>query len=350
MTDDSAYGTGAALEYSTATWRTLIRQAWLLGLLDRTMQIGRGYSRISSMVFNTYRLSEAGEEYAKAPKESILPSLTDSEAVVAIPTSAGDPTAIKPKTTRKSKGIHLLPVLRRLLSSRSNWYSICETKHYHYPGVFHCPATQRLGYAEDITKLPLYSSSDKHFLFSDIQLGKSKPREPRCVTFNVDGMEEELNYRIAPCGGVKQCPVEGCQHVTSTRERHHCSNHPDRSLEHSGPCPVEFVYVWPINPDDKRRWLTGLVRSGDLSRMDLHNHPLNGASKIPSRVVQDITDRLEEDPSLKTHDIVTGKQNNNIFNECPPAVKNRQGTKHDISFISSCVNCRKENALHTFSS
>ena len=299
------------------------------------MQIGRGHGRISSVVFNIYRLSEVGEEYIQAPKESILPSLTDSEAVVAVPTSTDDPTTVqKPKMTRKSKGIHLLPVLRRLLSSRSNWYSICETKHYHYPGVFHCPATQRLGYAEDITKLPLYSSSDEHFLFSDIQLSKSKPREPRCVTFDVNGTEEELNYRIAPCGGVKQCPAEGCQHVTSTREHHRCSDHPDQALEHSGPCPVEFVYVYPMNPDDKRRWLTGLVRSGDLSRADLHNHPLNGASKIPSKIVQDITDKLEEDPSLKTHDIVTGKLKKKIFN----------------SFITRHVNCRKENALHAFSS
>ena len=57
---------------------------------DRTMQIGRGHGCISSMVFNTYRLSEAGEEYAQAPKELIFPSLTDSEAAVAAPTSTDD--------------------------------------------------------------------------------------------------------------------------------------------------------------------------------------------------------------------------------------------------------------------
>ena len=66
--DDSVYGTGAMLEFSTATWHTLIQQAWLTGLLHRTMQIGRGHSRISSMVFNTYSLSETGENYIQAPQ------------------------------------------------------------------------------------------------------------------------------------------------------------------------------------------------------------------------------------------------------------------------------------------
>lgn len=74
-TDESAYGTGAKLEYSTETWRTSIRQAWMIGLLHRTMLIGRGHSRISLMVFNTYRLSETGEQYVQAPKEVILLSV-----------------------------------------------------------------------------------------------------------------------------------------------------------------------------------------------------------------------------------------------------------------------------------
>lgn len=233
----------------------------------------------------------------------------------------------KPKLSRKCKGIHLLPVLRRLLSSCNNWFTICETKHHHYRGVFHCPSPQHLGCTEDITKLPFYSPEDEHFLFSDIQLSKAKPREPRCITFC-------MNYRIAPCGGVKICSAKGCSYVPSTREHRRCSEHPNQPLEHSGTCPVEFVYVRPTNSENKRRWLSGLVRSGDLSSMNLHNYPLNGASKI---VVHDICNRLDEDPSLKTHDIVTG---NVYMYTC---------VKHQPPLIAH-VFCRKRNALLTFSS
>ena len=72
-------------------------------------------------------------------------------------------------------------------------------------------------------------------------------------------------------------------------------------------CPVEFVYVWPENSEDKRRWLSGIVRVGDLKSRNLHNHLINGPTKVPSKVVQDIQSAVKLDPSLKTHDIVTGK-------------------------------------------
>ncbi len=49
---------------------------------------------------------------------------------------------------------------------------------------------------------------------------------------------------------------------------------------------------------------------------NLHSHPLNGASKVPSKVVHDIREKVSEDPTIKTHDIITGtyihKHVNNI--------------------------------------
>ena len=74
-----------------------------------------------------------------------------------------------------------------------------------------------------------------------------------------------------------------------------------------GDCSVEFVYVWPDDHDDKRRWLSGLSRTGDLHASNLHNHPLHGASKIPSKVIHDIREKVAADPTIKTHDIITGK-------------------------------------------
>ena len=267
------------------------------------MQIGRGHCRVSAMVFNTFRLTPAGREHLQSPILVELPASTTTE-----PLQPGSPSVStsKAKLTRKSKGTNLLPALRRLLTSHEHWFEITESSDYQYPGTFRFPHPQRLGFSPDITKLPLYSSADEHFLFTDIQIGKGKPREPRLVSFIVDGKDEQLYYRIAPCGGVKLCPVTDCSYTSSTREHRACPSHPTTKLSHSADCPVEFVYVWPANPADKRRWLTGLLRTGELAASNLHNHPLHGATKITMKVIHDIQQKLEEDPTLRTHDIITG--------------------------------------------
>ena len=148
-----------------------------------------------------------------------------------------------------------------------------------------------------MTTLPFYSKDDEHFLFCDIQIGKGKLRAARKVTIAVDGNEEDLCYQIAPCGGVKQCPVEDCTYAVSTKEHRPCPYHAEQQLELVKECPVEFVYVWPADVGDKRRWLSGIVRTGDLKSSNLHNHPLNGPTKVPSKVVHDIQHALELDPT-----------------------------------------------------
>ena len=69
---------------------------------------------------------------------------------------------------------------------------------------------------------------------------------------------------------------------------------------------MEFMYVWPNDNSDKRRWLTGICRNSDLKQNNLHNHPLHVATKISSKIIQDIKQKMTEDPTTKTHDIVTG--------------------------------------------
>ena len=165
---------------------------------------------------------------------------------------------------------------------------------------------QRLGFCLDITSLSFYNPEDKHFLFHDIQISKGKPRMPQKIATVVDQTEEEIYYQIVPCGGVKQCPVENCTYITSTREHQNCTNHPDKELVVQNECQVEFVYVWPENTDDNRRWLSGLLRRSDLQSSNLHNHRLNKESKVPSKVVHNIQNALEKDQTLTTHDIMTG--------------------------------------------
>ncbi len=157
--------------------------------------------------------------------------------------------------------------------------------------------------------MPQHDASNQHYLFTDIQFGKGKARNPQKASFSVDGVEEDMWYRIVPCGGVKLCGQheEGCDYVTSTRETRSCPSHPETKLVRSANCPVEFVSVWPQDESDSRRWITGIKRSGDNKDDNLHNHPSHAATKITSKVETDIHKAVVANPHLKTADIMTGK-------------------------------------------
>ena len=268
------------------------------------MQLGHGEGRISNMVFNSYVLTEAGEQHLQSPTLLMLPTIDHhSTSTIQVETKEANESM---KQTRQSKGTHLLPVLTKLLCSSANWYNIESPEDYQYPGIFRVAYPQRLGYASDISALPFYTQKDEHFLFNDIQISKGKLRAPRKVKFVVDGKEEFLNYRIAPCGGIKCCSVEDCHYTISISEHRSCPDHAGAEVIVSKECPVEFVYVWPANSEDKRRWISGIIRVGDLKSDNLHNHDIHGPTKVPSKIVQDIQHAVKLDPTIKTHDLVTG--------------------------------------------
>ena len=273
------------------------------------MKLGHCERRITNMVFNSFTVSSTGEELLVSSVPVNLPYDPNSKPIQACQSAAADVTA-SVKATRKSRGTHLLPTLARLLSTRDNWYDIKNVEDYQYPGKFESSSPHRLGFAQDITLLPFYTNNDEHFLFNDIQIGKGKSRAARKVAIEVNGIQEELYYRIAPCAGVKICPVVDCNYIVSTKEHRPCPKHSDSEqpqLELAKECPVEFVYVWPADKEDKRRWLSGIVRTGNMVSSNLHNHPLNRPAKVPSKVVHDIEHAMELDPTLKTHDLITGE-------------------------------------------
>ena len=160
------------------------------------MLLGHGQGRIKSMVFNTYKLSKKGEEFLILPASISLPVIADSSSTPLLPAKDGESASVV--LTRRSKGVHLLPTLKQLLSSKEKWFEIKNTEDYHYPGKFSSPYPQRLGYSQDISALPFYVKEDHDFLFNDIQMSKGKPRAPRKVKFSVDGKEENLGLRHAP--------------------------------------------------------------------------------------------------------------------------------------------------------
>ena len=125
---------------------------------------------------------------------------------------------------------------------------------------------------------------------------------------NIDGKDENVYYHFAPCGGVKRCSkyCEGCSYIVPTSSVKPCSHHPDAALEHSGDCPVDFFYVWPSEENDNRRWLTGIIRCGDMQESDLPMHPHHKEYKIPVKVDTDIRQAVLENPHLKSSKILTG--------------------------------------------
>lgn len=67
------FAAGAHLLHSANTWRTLVRQTWLLGLVDREMIVARGHNKLSSLIINTYKLNPAGHNHLQHPTSVYLP-------------------------------------------------------------------------------------------------------------------------------------------------------------------------------------------------------------------------------------------------------------------------------------
>ncbi len=223
-------------------------------------------------------------------------------------TKSGKDTDLNP-ILRRGKGLHALTVLKKLICDKRNWFPIIDSEGYNFPGIFKDPYPQRLGYCEDITLLTNYEASDPHFIFSDIQLGKGKARPKGLLQIDIDGKDESVYYRFVPCGGVKRCGkyTEGCLYVAPTSAVKPCCQHRDTPLKRTSKCPVVFFYVWPEDPSDNRRWLTEIVRSGDLQTDNLHNHPLHNECKIPVKIDSDVRRAVVENPHLKTSELIVGR-------------------------------------------
>ena len=154
-------------------------------------------------------------------------------------------------------------------------------------------------------------------MFSDIQLEKGKARPKRTIKIDVARVVESdlFHVVVSVCGKHS----DGCNFVTSTTSIKPCCQHPNVPLQRTGECPVVFIYVWPENESDNRRWLTGIVRSSSLQADNFHNHPLHSEAKIPAKVDSDLRRALIENPHLKTSDLIVGMSlllldfNNNQF-------------------------------------
>lgn len=217
---------------------------------------------------------------------------------------------MNPVRKRNGKGKHILPILKKLIEERENWKELSEDnkENYQFPGSHDSVSGNVLYHTPDISKLPHYSDTEPHFLWSDIQLSKSSTSKNK-FDVKVESKMEELVYWISQCKGVKKC--SGCDHVVpNSYIKNNCTSHPNAELIQVKNCPVEFVYIFPVNcMSDHRRWSGGIIRSVDVTKeKNLHNHPVRQSlsHKLPKRLKSDITRTVEDNPYLKTRQLASG--------------------------------------------
>ena len=165
-----------------------------------------------------------------------------------------------------------------------------------------------LGHISDCSQLPHYTTTNKHFLYTETQLSKGHYNDNEREVL-IDGKGTKLRIRYASCKGVLKCPEIGCTFAAS-RNAKKCSTHPAANLAPSGPCPVYVVYVYPPDCDkNNERWIGGLTKDkvANSTQTNLHNHPLPMPHKVPSVVQEAIKTAVESNPALTPSQINLGK-------------------------------------------
>ena len=114
----------------------------------------------------------------------------------------------KAQIKRVGKGKHLLPILKDLLCRTENWAPIDTKEKYQYPGWHNSSIGNVLYYTDNVKSLPQYS--ELYFLWSDIQLSKTSTTKNK-FTIQINSKEENLQYWLSHCNGVKKCGE--CDHI-----------------------------------------------------------------------------------------------------------------------------------------
>ena len=249
----TAYGKSPA-NLSLEWWRQFARQCSVAGYLARKVDCGTFQGRQAG-VFAYYEVTQQGRDAVANGKEVLLPpipTLSHSKPKRLQGNSTGEDGE---KKKRVGRGSNPLSTVKALLKSQDNWQEIISKEQYQFPGVSLSGQGNTLLYCKDISKLPQYLNSKPHFLWDDIQLSKGKLNPDRAVTVAINGKDEVVFYRMAPCNGVKVCSTPDCSHVQPFNSKKNlCPKHPTTPTNNTSNCPVVFMYLFPQNyVDDNRR-------------------------------------------------------------------------------------------------
>ena len=240
----SAYGK-SPLGLSKEWWRSFIRQCSAAGYILHTVKPAT--FEAASCVQGAYAQLEPtpkGRDAVSSDHPTLLSEI--NEVGKPISKISDVPKIV---TKRIGKGKHLLPTLKSLLCANENWLPLETKEMYQYPGMHKSLVGNALYYTENVESLPHFS--DPHFLWSAIQLSKTSSTKSR-LTMEIDSKVEGLNYWLSHCNGVKKC--EECDHVLpKSYSKNNCKEHPEADLITTEIFPVEFIYVYPQNAEDKKK-------------------------------------------------------------------------------------------------
>lgn len=301
-----------SLGHSEQWWCTFFRQAHVHGLLDRKIaNLAKANQHYA--VQTLYYATEAGENSVINGSSFLLPILTtETKCIPPYVSKSRQPCSVKNlccvSTSRTAKGGRIIDRVKELLVAKENWKVIQSSKDHLYPGCLREVALQYMLFIPDIGELKPSQSKGiiaDDFLWKDIQFSKGKGNIPRIIETCIDGKSEKVLYRIAPCGGVKICPSEGCSYTVALKEHHRCPLH-NQPLQKQGGCPVYFVYVEPEMKGDKRRWMAGLVIHNKVPTANLHNHAMPPQSSLLTSTVMCLQDAQRRLPTLSAHEASQG--------------------------------------------
>ena len=74
ITASASFGIGSSLQHSIDSWRALVKQSWLSGLLDRDMRLAKGHNKLGGLVINTYHINHRGRDFLDSPTPLGLPA------------------------------------------------------------------------------------------------------------------------------------------------------------------------------------------------------------------------------------------------------------------------------------
>ncbi len=260
--DKTSKSFGSAMGHSEMWWRNFFRKCHALGIMERKLgNMVKGSQ--SYAILAVYQLTEKGRQLLSEGGPVLIPQSELHREAPSVQgalsqVNAQSTSSLNPTPARKGrlgKGGRIVDRVSELLSDETKWTPISSREDYHYPGIFPDVSHQCLLYCPDVSSLSSNAASPipDDFMWRDIQLSKGKTNGPRVVTFTVgtESKKVRMNYRMAPCGGVKCCPVANCNYTAAIREHHKCPAHGE-VLQKQTECPVYFVYLSPVDVNDKR--------------------------------------------------------------------------------------------------
>lgn len=286
------YGKGS--EHGTSWWGRALRQCVALGLVDMTYTVSSFNNFYKTS--RRYVASMKGKRFVEKPYDiSVLDPSVD-------PFDVKKTSSQRNKAKTNSRGIHFLPKIKNMLKEKSRWVEINSKEDYEFPGF--SKDNGKVLFTENFKTLPFAAKNRMHFISEDNQL-TTRGSQTKKLKTEVDGVETEVFVKRGPCEGVKICSADNCSYTVANRQlKNKCKEHgSSKPLTRTGKCPIHFVYIWPTNEHDGRRWLGVLTAEGEV----MHNHPRPAEHKISSKVSEDIQQIVHLDITKTSKDLLKGK-------------------------------------------